>query len=263
LLKPNTEWDGDLSFEFFITGRLDFNFAKDPDCQCSVSGYSTFLNESLDAMKSRMQGCITLDITSTELVSGTECAQDMLFIMHVLKSMKLKVKKPMVLKVDKKGAVNISHNWSIKGRSRHDSICHRFLRELNEEGIIKVFWIPMDDNSLDLFTKNLMGPLFEKHVKVYCGKDKYMNKSSAASDSQGEGVGKKKSMIHKCDVIPGNVESRAMTPKGHLESRRNTKVKSTSGINASGENAILDNIGMKPRSNPSHKHGADHRRKAV
>jgi hypothetical protein len=187
----------------------------------------------------------------------------MLFSMHVLESMNLKVKKPMILEVDNKGAVDISHSWSVSGRSRHDSIHHSFLRELNEEGIIEVFWIPTDDNSSDQFTKNLMGPLFEKHIEVYCSEDEYMKKNSEESDSQGEGVGVKKSTINKCDIIPSNVESRAMTPKGHVVSQRNTKVKSASGIDDIGENVILDRIGMKPRSNPNHELGTDHRRKAV
>ena len=33
-----------------------------------------------------MQGCVTLDVTSAELVSGTQCAQDMLFTMRVIES---------------------------------------------------------------------------------------------------------------------------------------------------------------------------------
>jgi hypothetical protein len=138
-----------------------------------------------------MQGCVTLDVTSAELVSGTQCAQDMLFIMRVIESMGLKVKKPMVLEVDNKGAIDLSHNWSISGRSRHDSVRQSFLRELNEEGVIELFWIPTDENSSDIFTKNLPGPAFEKHVVAYCGEDEYMTKEKRVrfNDSQGEGVG--------------------------------------------------------------------------
>jgi hypothetical protein len=88
--------------------------------------------------------------------------------------MGLKVKKPMILEIDNKGAVDISHNWSVSGRSRHDSVRQSFLRELNEEEIIDVKWIPTDENSSDLFTKNLNGPKFEKHAAVYCGVDEYM-----------------------------------------------------------------------------------------
>jgi hypothetical protein len=44
VLKPNAIWEGNSDFEFEIKGRLDSDFAKDPESQCSVSGYFTFLN---------------------------------------------------------------------------------------------------------------------------------------------------------------------------------------------------------------------------
>lgn len=87
----------------------------------------------------------------------------MLFIMRVIESMGLKVKKPMVLEIDNKGAIDLSHNWSVSGRSRHDSVRQSFLHKLNEEGVIELFWILTDKNSSDIFTKNLPGPAFEKH----------------------------------------------------------------------------------------------------
>jgi hypothetical protein len=189
-LKPNETWDGNLNFEFVVNGRADSDYAKDPETHRSVSGYLTFLCGAPVTMKSRMQGCVTLDVTSAELVSGTQCAQDMLFIMRVLESMGLKVRKPMVLEIDNKGAVDLMHNWSVSVRMRHNSIRQSFLRELNEEGILEVFWIATEDNSADLFTKNLAGPIFEKHTAVYCGVDEYMKKQyDVSNDSQGEGVG--------------------------------------------------------------------------
>ena len=149
-----------------------------------MSGYSTMLCGAIVTTKSRMQGCVTLDVTLAELVAGTQCAQDMLFMMRVLESIGLKVKKPMILEIDNKGAVDLSHNWSVSGRLRHDSIRQSFLRELHEDETIEVKWISTDDNSADLFTKNLASPLFEKHAAVYCGRDEYMR----GNDSQGEGV---------------------------------------------------------------------------
>ena len=56
-----------------------------------------------------------------------------------------------------------------------------FLHELKEQGLIKVEWIPTVANSMDLFTKNLQGPLFEKHVNVYVS-------DMLLTDSQREGV---------------------------------------------------------------------------
>jgi len=178
LLKPDASWDGDPHFLFRVSGRSDSDYAKDPDRRRSVSGYSTFLCGAPVTMRCRMQGCVTLSVTEAEMVSATQCAQDMLFVMRVIESMGLKVSKPMILEVDNKGAIDLAHNWSVSGRTRHDSVRQNFLRELEEEQVVSLKWIPTDDNSADLFTKNLPGPAFAKHTAVYCGVDEYMGNNS-------------------------------------------------------------------------------------
>jgi len=184
-LKPKGVWNGDPNYEFEITGYADSDYAKDPEKKRSVSGYSTFLNGAPVMMKSRMQGCVTLSVTEAEYVSRTQFAQDMLFNMQVLESMGLKVKKPMILRIDNKGAVDLANNWSVGGRTRHIDVRHHFLRELKEEGVIHVKWINTNDNCSDLFTKNLDGPKFAKHTQEFCGEDEYMivmNKKGAEKD---------------------------------------------------------------------------------
>jgi hypothetical protein len=81
----------------------------------------------------------------------------------------------MILKVDNKGAKDLTHNGTVGGRTRHANVREWFLRDLKEEGIILVKWIARDENSANLFTKNLPGPLFEYHAKTYCGGDEYMH----------------------------------------------------------------------------------------
>ena len=41
--KPDARWDGDPEFEFKIMGKSNSDYAKDPETQRSISGYSTFL----------------------------------------------------------------------------------------------------------------------------------------------------------------------------------------------------------------------------
>ena len=79
----------------------------------------------------------------------------------------------MRLEMDNKGAVDLANNWSVGGRTRHMEVKQLFLRELKEEGLVHAVWIPGQEMSSDLFTKNLMGPLFNKHTSVYCGVDAY------------------------------------------------------------------------------------------
>jgi hypothetical protein len=168
LLKVIGEWDGNPSYEFVITGRSDSDYAKDTDTRRSVSGTSTFLNGSPIHTRSNTQNSVTLSVMEAELVAATQCAHDMLFTMRAVESMGLKVKKPMIIEIDNKGAVDLTHNWSVSGRTRHVEVRQYFLRDLKEDGIIWFKWIPGDSNSSDLFTKNLGGPLFEKHLSTYC-----------------------------------------------------------------------------------------------
>jgi hypothetical protein len=78
--------------------------------------------------------------------------------------MGLKIKLPMLLKMDNKGADNLANDWSIGGQTRHVDIRQCFLRELKESKIIDICWIKASENDADVFTKNLDGPAFEKIV---------------------------------------------------------------------------------------------------
>ena len=74
----------------------------------------------------------------------------------------------MDLDVEDKGAVDLANNWSISGRIQHMEVRQDFLKDLKDEGLIITKWISRDEMSSDLFTKNMLGPLFAIHSKVYC-----------------------------------------------------------------------------------------------
>ena len=48
-----------------------------------------------------------------------------------------------------------------------------WLREMKEQGLILCQWISNVDMSSDIFTKDVAGADFDKHVKVFVGEDKY------------------------------------------------------------------------------------------
>ena len=190
-LKPDCEWDGDPNFEFTVSGISDSDYGGDDETRKSISGNTTMLNGAPVKTSSRQQNSVTLSVTEAELVSGVECAQDMMFVKRVLESMGLKVKTPMVLSMDNKGAIDLTNNWSVGGRTRHMGVRLNFIRELKEAGLIEVRWIPTKENCADMHTKNLAGPAFEKHTQVYCGVDEYASidaEIESSNDSQGKGV---------------------------------------------------------------------------
>ena len=73
----------------------------------------------------------------------------------------------MTLFMDNKGGVDIFNNWSIAGNTRAVSVRFAYIRELKEAGMLQIKWIKGEDNCADLFTKNLSGVNYHKHVKKF------------------------------------------------------------------------------------------------
>jgi hypothetical protein len=134
-----------------------------------------FLNGSAIAFRSKMMPIVALSVTEAELYAAVQCAQDMLYAMRIINSMGLKVKLPMLLVDDNKGAKDLCHNWSVGGRTRHIEVKQYFLRELKDAGLIIVEWRSGEEQKSDVFTKNLARPPFEKHGSNFYGVDEYMS----------------------------------------------------------------------------------------
>jgi hypothetical protein len=67
----------------------------------------------------------------------------------------LKIKLPMKVELDNKGAKVMINNLSVGGRTRHVGVRFNFLRELKENWIIEIQWIITHENCSDIRTKNL------------------------------------------------------------------------------------------------------------
>jgi hypothetical protein len=136
-LKPDAVWNGvDRDFEFVVSGRSDSEYASDPDERRSVSGGTVFLNGAVIHAFSRMQRCVALSVTEAEFVAAVEVVQNMLFSWRVIESIGLKVKLPMIIEVDNKGAVDLANSWTATNRMKHIATRINFLREPKTQGTI-------------------------------------------------------------------------------------------------------------------------------
>ena len=59
------------------------------------------------------QKFVTLSVTEAKIAAGVMVAQDMLYVYRLLESLELEVELPMVVKMDNKGVVELSNNWSV------------------------------------------------------------------------------------------------------------------------------------------------------
>jgi hypothetical protein len=139
--NPMQKWDGSKDHAFIISRRGDSNYAKDTQTRKSISGYRVLLEVAPVMFKISTQKLVALSVCKAEQSSGVLYAQDMLYCKNVLESMGLKVKLPMLLKMDNKGAVDLANKWSVGGQTNHVNVRQCFLLELKEYKIMDIHWI--------------------------------------------------------------------------------------------------------------------------
>eukprot|EP00957_Ditylum_brightwellii_P022364 1687202-Ditylum_brightwellii.AAC.1 len=83
-LRPDVKWDGDPDLNSPLVEGL-IQIIQLIQRQGELSG---------------MQKRPALSVTETEGISGGDCTQDILYAMHVIEGMRLKVAKPMVLEAN-------------------------------------------------------------------------------------------------------------------------------------------------------------------
>jgi hypothetical protein len=88
-------------------------------------------------------------------------AQDMLY-----ESLELEVELPMVLEMDNSGTMDIANSWSVRGRTRHVDVHNYFLYKLKDQGLLVIRHILGELNEADIFIKNVMSAVFDKHIPL-------------------------------------------------------------------------------------------------
>jgi hypothetical protein len=169
VLKPERKWDGKDNFYFKINGRSDSDYAKDTQTRHSISGYIVYLEGVPVMHRSATQKTAALSSCEAELNAAVVCIPDMLYAKNLLELIGLRVQLPIVLEIDNRGTVDLINSFSVGGRTGHIDVKQCFLRELKESKQMIVEWIPGSENNVDMFMKNLDGPLFKKYAEQLLG----------------------------------------------------------------------------------------------
>ena len=111
------------------------------------------------------QKVIALSVAEAELLSLILHAQEMIYVMMMLESIKLKVNTQIILESDNKGALYLCNSCTVGGGTKHIDTRCCFIRKLKEENIMEVKWISSNENSVDLFTKKCI-TLFMRSIRI-------------------------------------------------------------------------------------------------
>jgi hypothetical protein len=91
-----------------------------------------------------------------------ETAKSINCVAQVLNDMGIKTKKLAIMGlVDNVGAIFMTENVATSGCTNPIDVRHHYVRELVEEGFIKIIFVKLENNLADRFTKNVSGAIYD------------------------------------------------------------------------------------------------------
>jgi hypothetical protein len=143
---------------------MDADWATDQIDRKSISGYLSFLYNTLVSWLSTKQKTIELSSTEAEYMAMVHAMKEALWIRLFLSLSKLPHPRPFPLLCDNMGAMEMANSNSTSSRAKHIDICYHFLHKHIQSGSFETSWVPTADMTADILTKSLPFPAHSKHV---------------------------------------------------------------------------------------------------
>ncbi|KAL1190679.1 Retrovirus-related Pol polyprotein from transposon RE1 [Cardamine amara subsp. amara] len=139
----------------------DSDFAGDVEGRKSTSGYVVLMDRADVAWLSKKQPIVTLSTTEAEYVAASVCACQVVWFMRVLEELGHKAKGSTTILCDNTSTIKLSKNPVFHGRCKHIGVRFHFLRELVNEGVIRLEHYGTQKQVAYIFTKPLRREVFE------------------------------------------------------------------------------------------------------
>jgi hypothetical protein len=132
----------------------------------SISGYAFRFGKGAVTWSSKKQPIVALSSTEAEYIAQTHATKELIWLRTFLGELTTPFSEPTILHCDNQGAIALSKDNKFHARTKHIDIHYHFIHEAVEDHKVFMHYIPTDENVVDIFTKPLAKPKFEKFVKM-------------------------------------------------------------------------------------------------
>nr|GEY73593.1 retrovirus-related Pol polyprotein from transposon TNT 1-94 [Tanacetum cinerariifolium] len=137
-----------------LTAFADADHVECQDTRRSTSGSVQFLGERLISWSSKRQKSAAISSTEAEYIALSGCCAQILWMRSQLSDYGLVFNKiPMYC--DNKSAIALCYNNVQHSRSKHIDIRYHFIKEHVEQGVIELYFVNIEYQQANLFTKAL------------------------------------------------------------------------------------------------------------
>jgi hypothetical protein len=144
-----------------ITGYCDSDWAGDTTDRKSTSGGLFTLYGGAITWGAVKQKTVALSSVEAEYVAVATWVKEALWTLQWLQELNIDI-TTIGINIDSTGALSFAENAQFSPRTKHIDIKHHFIRDHLEKGLIKLSYIPTEDNAADALTKPLDRVKFEK-----------------------------------------------------------------------------------------------------
>lgn len=145
-----------------LLGYTDSDYARDMEDRKSTSGYVFMLNGAAICWSSRKQDIVTLSSTEAEYVAATSAACHYVWLKGMLQELEIVNEEGIDIMCDNSSAIKLSRNPVMHRRTKHIDVRYHYLRNLVNEGVLKLVFCGTNDQVADIMTKPIKLDQYEK-----------------------------------------------------------------------------------------------------
>ena len=151
-------------------GYYDAAHADDPDTKRSTMGYVFFYSGCCISWQSKLHTFLTTSTNDSEYCAAGKTGKEAKWLHNMLGFITGITPYPAIdLFSDSKGAISRCINPIGRALHKHADLADHYARELHEQGIITITFVPTTEMVADLLTKALPEGPFKKFAKVIMG----------------------------------------------------------------------------------------------
>ena len=150
-----------------LTGYTDSDWGGDIVDRKSRTGFIFKLSNSAISWESRKQKSVAISSTEAEYMALTEATREAVYLRRFLNKFDT-VAEDRATKIycDNQSAAKLVQNPMFHGRTKHIDVRHHYVREIFQQGIIGICYMPSNEMPADLLTKSLGRPSHNAHLET-------------------------------------------------------------------------------------------------
>ncbi|XP_038122327.1 secreted RxLR effector protein 161-like [Culex quinquefasciatus] len=145
-----------------VEAFADADWGNDPTDRKSVSGFVLKLHGQTVNWSTRKQTSVALSSTEAELMSLCQASCEVMWMLNLLASIEYEVPHPVTVYEDNQPCISVTADPRKLKRMKHIDVQYRFVKELIDNGKLRLQYLSTEEQVADLMTKGLAAPRFKK-----------------------------------------------------------------------------------------------------